>query len=149
MHHLTTTSPRVLRTFCVAVSGFKPKDAHWEQFFSPDYTTPTLHVLGLNDVIIPPERVRTLIDVSAHKRVVTHDGGHFVPSKANWRNFLRDYLKNPLGDVPAPPASDEANTVASSLSGTPVTSAPASGRVSPEAVAQAVGTSEATRASNL
>ncbi|EJD08107.1 FSH1-domain-containing protein [Fomitiporia mediterranea MF3/22] len=110
--------------FCVAVSGFKPNDPHWSRFFIPDYATPTLHIFGINDVIIPLERVRTLIDVSAHRVVATHDGGHFVPSKAPWRNFLRDYLKDPLGDVPVPPASDEASSiaslVASGLTGVPL-----------------------------
>ncbi|THH08007.1 hypothetical protein EW145_g3001 [Phellinidium pouzarii] len=117
-------SPHPPLKFCVAVSGFKALDARWAPFFSPGYTTPTLHVLGLNDVVVVPERSRSLIAVSTNSRIATHDGGHFVPSKTLWRNFFRDYLKDPLGDVPLPPSS-------SSLDGTPVTSAPGSGAATP------------------
>ena len=93
--------------FCIAASGFKPNDARWAGFFSPPFTTPTLHVLGENDVIVHAERSRTLVDASACRRVVEHDGGHFVPSKAPWRNFIRDFLRDPLGPVPAPPGAKD------------------------------------------
>ena len=117
--------------FCVAAAGFKPNDVEWAKFFSEGYATPTLHILGTNDIIMPPKRAQTLVDVSANRRVVTHDGGHFVPSKAAWRNFLRDYLKEPFGNVLPPPMSEDASSLASSLSGTPVSSQPASGTVTP------------------
>ncbi|CAL1711545.1 unnamed protein product [Somion occarium] len=94
-------------TFCVAVAGFKPIGPLSEAIFQSSYSTPTLHVLGRMDVIVVEERAKTLLDVSANKRVEWHDGGHFVPSKANWRAFFRDYLRNPTGDVPSPgPASN-------------------------------------------
>ena len=48
--------------------------------------------------------------------------GHFVPSKANWRNFFRDYLRNPLGDVPFP--SSEAISYSNSGTATPITPVP-------------------------
>ncbi|KAI5123800.1 hypothetical protein M0805_009095 [Coniferiporia weirii] len=133
--------------FCVAVSGFKPLDARWAQFFSPDFTTPTLHVLGLNDVVVVPERSRSLVGVSANGRVVTHDGGHFVPSKLSWRNFFRDYLDDPLGDVPAPPVSSGTASAISSLAGTPVSSAPGSGAATP--VNNATSLPESSRPSSL
>lgn len=28
--------------------------------------------------------------------------GHFIPSNTKWRNFFRDYLRNPLEDLPSP-----------------------------------------------
>lgn len=41
--------------------------------------------------------------ITIYRLVIPHVSvGHFVPSKANWRNFFRDYLRNPLGDVPSP-----------------------------------------------
>lgn len=43
--------------------------------------------------------------------------GHFIPSKANWRNFFKAYLKDPLGDIPSP--------------GTATASQPASGTATP------------------
>lgn len=47
--------------------------------------------------------------------------GHFVPSKANWRNFFRDYLRDPLGEVPSP--SSGATSQSNSGTATPVTPA--------------------------
>ncbi|CCO37155.1 hypothetical protein BN14_11307 [Rhizoctonia solani AG-1 IB] len=107
--------------FCVLVSGFKPVDRNLGPLFATPITTPNLHVLGRNDAIVIPERGRTLVDVSKDPRVEEHEGGtshlftrgsptydlvgHFVPSKANWRNFFRDYFLSfdpVLGGKPVP-----------------------------------------------
>jgi hypothetical protein len=133
-----------LSAFCVAVAGFKPNSPFAQSTFMDGYSTPTLHVIGRTDVIVVEERAKTLLDVSLNKRVEYHDGGmhllwgsflealsltcligHFVPSKANWRAFFRDYLlKAPMDseDVPSPSA------IAAS-------SQPASGTATPTAVA--------------
>ncbi|KAG2055547.1 FSH1-domain-containing protein [Suillus hirtellus] len=87
--------------FCVAVSGFKAPGSLSAEIFGTSYSTPTLHVLGRNDVIVIEERSKGLLDLSQNKRLEEHDGGHFVPSKANWREFLRNYLTNPLGVIPS------------------------------------------------
>jgi len=88
--------------FCVAVAGFRPRSPLCDSILLPSYPTPTLHVLGKTDVIVVEERSKTLLDVSSNKRVEYHDGGHFVPSKASWRNFFRSYIRDPLGDIPSP-----------------------------------------------
>ncbi|TCD66755.1 hypothetical protein EIP91_000996 [Steccherinum ochraceum] len=88
--------------FCVAVAGFRPKGTVGDAVFDTPFVTPTLHVLGRTDVIVVEERSKTLLDVSENKRVEWHDGGHFVPSKANWRTFFREYLRDPTGNVPSP-----------------------------------------------
>ncbi|KAF8912681.1 FSH1-domain-containing protein [Mucidula mucida] len=88
--------------FCVSVAGFKIVDPLSEVVFKTSYDTPTLHVIGKTDIIVTPERSQSLLDVSTHKRVEEHDGGHFVPSKTNWRKFLAAYLKDPLGEVASP-----------------------------------------------
>jgi len=88
--------------FCVAVSGFKVPGPLSAAIFSDGYATPTLHVLGRNDILVVEERSRTLINVSIGKRVVEHDGGHFVPSRASWRTFLKAYMLDPTGYVPSP-----------------------------------------------
>ncbi|THG97841.1 hypothetical protein EW026_g4250 [Hermanssonia centrifuga] len=89
-------------SFCIAVAGFKPPGPTSDALFLPSYSTQTLHVLGKNDVIVVEERSKTLLDVSSNKRVEWHDGGHFVPSKASWRNFFRDYIRQLGSDVPSP-----------------------------------------------
>ncbi|KAL1941065.1 hypothetical protein VTO73DRAFT_7701 [Trametes versicolor] len=108
-------------TFCIAAAGFRPRSPLCDAIFEPSFSTPILHILGKNDVLVVEERTKLLIDISTNSRVEYHDGGHFVPSKANWRNFLKAYLKDPLGDVPSPSAagSQPASGVA-----TPVTPAP-------------------------
>ncbi|CAE6437446.1 unnamed protein product [Rhizoctonia solani] len=78
--------------FCVLVSGFKPFDGDLGPLFSTPISTPNLHVLGRNDTIITPEQGKTLVDVSKDPRVEEHEGGHFVPSKASWRNFFKEYF---------------------------------------------------------
>lgn len=88
--------------FCVAVSGFKAPGSLSAETFGTSYYTPTLHVLGRNDVIVVEERSKSLLDLSHNKRLEEHDGGHFVPSKANWREFFRNYLTDPLGVIPSP-----------------------------------------------
>ncbi|KAI0262227.1 serine hydrolase FSH [Gloeopeniophorella convolvens] len=88
--------------FCVAVSGFKIAGPLSASVFADGYATPTLHVLGKNDILVVEERSRKLISVSAGKRVEEHEGGHFVPSKASWRTFLKAYMLNPTGNVPSP-----------------------------------------------
>jgi len=94
--------PHAPLEFCVAVAGFRPRSPLVDSILLPSYSTPTLHVLGRTDVIVVEERSKTLLEVSSNKRVEHHDGGHFVPSKAPWRNFLRSYLRDPLGNAPAP-----------------------------------------------
>ncbi|TDL23102.1 FSH1-domain-containing protein [Rickenella mellea] len=106
--------------FCVAVSGFKIRDPLWAEIMSPTYSTPTLHVAGTNDVIVVHERTQMLLDVSANKRVEYHDGGHFVPSKASFRNFFRDYLRDPFGDIPSPGSAPGASLEPPSGIATPV-----------------------------
>ncbi|KAG8221276.1 serine hydrolase-domain-containing protein [Butyriboletus roseoflavus] len=105
--------------FCVSVSGFKVNDPLTNEIFGQSYATPTLHILGKTDVIVVEERSKVLLKVSANARVEEHEGGHFVPSKVNWRNFFRDYLRNPLGDVPSP--SSGATSQSNSGIATPVT----------------------------
>jgi hypothetical protein len=59
----------------ICVAGFRPAGALADALFASPYTTRTVHVLGRTDVVVVEERARTLLDVSANKRVVWHDGG--------------------------------------------------------------------------
>ncbi|KAJ3798261.1 FSH1-domain-containing protein [Lentinula aff. detonsa] len=88
--------------FCISFAGYKPLDPLGAKLLTPNFKTPTLHVIGHNDIIVTPERAQSLIDASLNGRVEFHDGGHFVPSKTAWRKFLAEYIRNPSGDVPGP-----------------------------------------------
>ncbi|KAF9012675.1 serine hydrolase FSH [Cyathus striatus] len=89
--------------FCIAAAGFLPRDKNWVPLFSTPYSTPTLHIIGKTDVVVTQERARTLVDASANARVVEHEGGHFVPSKGNWRKFIANYMRDHTTTNPAPP----------------------------------------------
>jgi fermentation-respiration switch protein FrsA (DUF1100 family) len=67
--------------------------------------TPVLHVLGINDQIVSSERTQALIGACKVSRVEKHEGGHFVPSKATWRQFFAGYIAandHNLVDIPSP-----------------------------------------------
>ncbi|KAF8959940.1 serine hydrolase FSH, partial [Flammula alnicola] len=89
--------------FCVSVSGFKLRDPFCDPIFAaPHYTTPTLHVIGRTDVVVVEERSRQLVDMSGAARVEEHEGGHFVPSKGQWRKFLVNYMLDPTAPLASP-----------------------------------------------
>ncbi|KAJ3746397.1 serine hydrolase FSH [Lentinula detonsa] len=106
--------------FCISFAGYKPLDPLGAKLLTPNFKTPTLHVIGLNDIIVTPERAQSLIDASLNGRVELHDGGHFVPSKTAWRKFLAEYIRNPSDDVPGPNGKAPA-TNGSTLVSEPVT----------------------------
>ncbi|KAJ7905146.1 FSH1-domain-containing protein [Mycena leptocephala] len=88
--------------FCVAVSGFRLSEPIADAIYGTSFATPTLHIIGRNDIIVIEERSQSLVKISANARVEEHDGGHFVPSKGNWRKFLAAYLLDPTDNVPSP-----------------------------------------------
>lgn len=135
---MTQRSPR--REFCISAAGFRQDSPLCDSIFLPSYSTPTLHIIGRADTLVPEAYSQKLVDVSANKRVEYHEGseyrllvstadgsplswpGHFVPSKASWRNFLKAYMKDPTGDIPSPapaiasqPASGAATPVTPSV----------------------------------
>ena len=61
--------------FCISISGFKVVDPISNAAFANRYSTPTLHVTGKNDTVIPEERSWPLIEAAENKRVESHDGG--------------------------------------------------------------------------
>lgn len=70
--------------FCVAVAGFKPNSPLAQSIIGDSISTPFLHVIGRNDVIVVEERAKTLLDVTPNKRVEYHDGGQHEPLSKTW-----------------------------------------------------------------
>ncbi|KAL1729508.1 serine hydrolase FSH [Schizophyllum commune] len=104
--------------FCINVAGFKVRDPLFAETYGTGYSTPTLHVIGRNDVVVIPERSQTLVDVSLNGRLELHDGGHFVPSKGPWRKFLESYMRlGPAAEIPSP--SGNADSAPGSGTATP------------------------------
>ncbi|KAJ7132221.1 serine hydrolase-domain-containing protein, partial [Mycena epipterygia] len=76
--------------FAVMISGFIPPSEAFP--LPPKIRTPSLHIIGFNDVILSPE---SSVKLAAHfdiAQIEIHQGGHFVPRKETWRRFLCDYL---------------------------------------------------------
>lgn len=101
----------------ILVSGFKPAGLlhMWrkdDQDSDIKLVTRSLHVVGRTDLIIGEERTNSLIQVYSDPRVEWHDGGHFVPSKKNWRDFFLLYFQTMGQDngdqmVPSPTYTSE------------------------------------------
>ncbi|KAJ2520663.1 Ovarian cancer-associated protein 2 [Coemansia sp. RSA 2049] len=55
---------------------------------------PSLHVVGTRDAVVAPERGRELAARAFDDTAVVaeHDGGHFVPCNAAWRNRYQAFL---------------------------------------------------------
>ncbi|KAJ7127193.1 serine hydrolase FSH [Mycena epipterygia] len=83
--------------FAVMISGFV---APSKAFPIPArIRTPSLHVIGFNDVMVSPEQSIELTSHFDNAQIEIHQGGHFVPRKLTWRRFLCDYL-NSRASVP-------------------------------------------------
>lgn len=65
------------------------------------HRTPSLHVIGRTDVVVPPHRTKLLIDTYETARVEYHEGGHWIPTKRVWRNFFKTYITS-FADKAAP-----------------------------------------------
>ena len=66
----------------MSISGFLPSDPFLQRILSPSspkLVTPSVHVIGDNDVIVVPERSQILVDVCATEnvRVERHEGGSY------------------------------------------------------------------------
>ncbi|KAF5388746.1 hypothetical protein D9757_004767 [Collybiopsis confluens] len=92
-------------SFCICAAGFLPTVPLATTILSPQsrMKTQTLHIYGMADPIIPYARAKLLTETTPNRRIETHDGGHFVPSKGPWRKFIAAWLKDPVDDkIPSP-----------------------------------------------
>ncbi|KAK4704141.1 hypothetical protein P7C70_g2079, partial [Phenoliferia sp. Uapishka_3] len=79
--------------FSVIAAGFEPLDPRASKLFYTPVKTPSLHIIGKADPIVVEERSLKLADGFLDARVEFHDGGHFIPSKTPWKNFLKAYIQ--------------------------------------------------------
>ncbi|KAI8999786.1 serine hydrolase FSH [Gaertneriomyces semiglobifer] len=77
--------------FSILISGFIPRSDHAAVFATP-LTMPSLHVIGRQDQWVLPERSEALTETFEKAEVVWHDGGHFLPTGAEWRRTYRDWV---------------------------------------------------------
>jgi hypothetical protein len=53
-------------------------------------------------MIMPPLGTGTTSCIGGLYSHHSSSKGHFVPSKASWRTFLKAYMLNPTGNIPSP-----------------------------------------------
>ena len=83
---------RVAR-FAIIVAGFPPKDQSvYQQLHSQRISTPSMHVMGETDKLIAVERSMGLASAFLEPLVVTHPGGHMIPSNAVFRKHLKQFV---------------------------------------------------------
>ncbi|WFD00758.1 dihydrofolate reductase [Malassezia yamatoensis] len=110
-------SPGPLQTkpfqFAISVSGFHPRDSMFDRLFEQEIHTPTLFILGHEDQIIPPAVTASFATQLKNVRIAEHSGGHYLPTPAPWRNFLRDFIasfqsdnKDAWRQIPLPNAKE-------------------------------------------
>eukprot|EP00038_Savillea_parva_P024604 m.44501 g.44501 ORF g.44501 m.44501 type:complete len:340 (-) comp6533_c1_seq1:29-1048(-) len=103
-----TLGPHTSFSFGIMAAGFVPGEnrsvAHLDYaraVLAPVFTaaapiqTPTLHIYGDTDRVIPPSRSQHLASLFATQTttVLPHGGGHHVPSAAEARHGLRRFLE--------------------------------------------------------
>ncbi|KAL8913576.1 MAG: hypothetical protein Q9171_001660 [Xanthocarpia ochracea] len=90
--------------FALIYSGFVAPGARYMHFYDPPIKTPALHFLGSLDGVVEEARSKGLIDVCERAKVVTHPGGHFLPSQRPWLDaaigFVKECLEQAaMGDI--------------------------------------------------
>ncbi|XP_062391510.1 esterase OVCA2 isoform X1 [Sardina pilchardus] len=84
--------------FAVLISGFRSACVQHARFYSAPIATPTLHVFGEVDAVIPIHMSRDLLAVFTEPAALTHSGGHFVPAasahKPDYLSFIQRFQKH-------------------------------------------------------
>ena len=81
--------------FAIEFSGFAAPTDLYEGFYVPNIKTPILHFIGSLDTAVEEARTRTLINSceKGGERIVTHPGGHYVPSQKIWLDTVTGFIK--------------------------------------------------------
>ncbi|GEM08561.1 dihydrofolate reductase [Rhodotorula toruloides] len=73
--------------------AFGPGDPDYVAWYkSHRPTTPTLHIIGKNDVVADPAHSLDTVARFANTTVVWHDGGHHIPRKPYFSHLIKDYI---------------------------------------------------------
>ncbi len=81
--------------FAIMVGGFTARDDDLSKLFDRHelYTIPSLHVYGVRDGVVSPESSQALAEMFKRPTIITHSGGHVIPSvaeaKKQWEGFFK------------------------------------------------------------
>ncbi|MCJ1287914.1 hypothetical protein MMC26_007266 [Xylographa opegraphella] len=95
--------------FAIVYSGFAAPFELYSAFYEPKLTTPVLHFLGSLDTLVDETRGRLLIESCENgaQRVVTHPGGHFLPSQKVWLDAAIGFVKECVNGAATKKATQE------------------------------------------
>nr|CAB3264605.1 esterase OVCA2 [Phallusia mammillata] len=83
--------------FAILVAGYKSRQTEHGGMYVERISTPTLHVIGDTDQVIPRDMSDDLLTIFENPQVLRHDGGHFIPStsshKQTYLQFLDQFLQ--------------------------------------------------------
>jgi hypothetical protein len=81
--------------FVVLIAGFNPLDDHFSRLLESEVPLAprSLHVIGSSDALVTRDRFESLISFyGADPRVFEHNGGHGVPTSAEFRNTVKTFI---------------------------------------------------------
>lgn len=90
--------------FCVSYAGFVAPGERYKGFYEdPHIQTPVCNVVGSLDSLVDESRTQALVDAcgGVHKtQVVTHPGGHFVPTGKQYLDAVAHFIKTCMSSEP-------------------------------------------------
>ena len=86
--------------FCAAYCGFKAPGERYRGFYEdPNIQTPVCHFIGSLDSVVDETRTQALVDATGgagKTQIVTHPGGHFVPSGKQYLDTVAAFIKQKM-----------------------------------------------------
>ena len=80
--------------FAILVGGFASADPeHVPIYRAGACHVPSLHIIGLSDGVVPPERSRALADSFHEPWILEHAGGHVVPDSVEVHDGVLAFLR--------------------------------------------------------
>ncbi|EXJ77662.1 dihydrofolate reductase [Capronia epimyces CBS 606.96] len=83
--------------FCIAYCGFIAPGERYRGFYEdPHIQTPACHFIGSLDSVVEEARTQSLVNATGgpeKTQVVTHPGGHFVPSGKQYLEIVAAFIK--------------------------------------------------------
>ncbi|XP_017345038.1 esterase OVCA2 [Ictalurus punctatus] len=80
--------------FAILIAGFRSACAQHEYFYKGvSIMVPSLHVFGQDDKVISEQMSRDLLPLFLGARILTHQGGHFVPASSTHKHIYQEFLK--------------------------------------------------------
>jgi dihydrofolate reductase len=83
--------------FCAAYCGFRAPGERYRGFYEdPHIQTPVCHFIGSLDSVVDETRTQALVDATGGAeatQVVSHPGGHFVPSGKQYLDVVAAFVK--------------------------------------------------------